>query len=343
MNYFVKFLPGAVLIGILYLLGPLPPKPKLTAKLPLITGNLSELETRVIRKEASTNNLRPDNEARIVWADPVLKQKTKYSLVYLHGFSASQEEGNPIHREFAKRYGYNLYLPRLEGHGVAEEDALINLTPEGLVQSAKEAVAIGKKLGEKVILMSTSTGGTLSLYLASENLDIAGLILYSPNIDLYDPYSSLLSKRWGLEVARTVKDSYYMTYPSDENTDPYWTKKYRLEALVTLRSLIDATMTEEVFQKVKQPVFLGYYYKNEKEQDNVVSVPAMEDMFEQLGTSEPSKRKIAFSKVGDHCIANRFRSKDIEEVKRETFRFAEEVLHLQPYILNGLAENNLKY
>ena len=39
-----------------------------------------------------------------------LKEKTEYAVVYLHGFSASQEEGDPVHYDFAKKFGCNLFL-----------------------------------------------------------------------------------------------------------------------------------------------------------------------------------------------------------------------------------------
>src|SRR5512139_1596999 len=61
--------------------------------------------------------LKPDNQARIIWQNDSLKRRTKFAVVYLHGFTASQEEGDPIHTSFAKSIGANLYLSRLSEHG----------------------------------------------------------------------------------------------------------------------------------------------------------------------------------------------------------------------------------
>jgi len=332
LKFFIKTIPAFIALSILYLAGPAPEVPNLNGKLPEVSSDLIQLEKEIIENEESQKNVKPDNEARIVWANSTNKQKTPYAIVYLHGFSASQEEGNPLHRDFAERYGCNLYLARLYGHGLNEKEAMVDLTPENLMESAKYAVAVGKQLGEKVILMSTSTGGTLSLYIAGENPDIAGLILYSPNIDLYDRSATILNKNWGLQIARLVMGGNYMINKRESSPASYWTKKYRLEALISLRSLLDATMQEEVFEKIKQPVFLGYFYKNEEVHDKVVSVPAMLEMYDQIKTPVESKRKIAFKEVGDHCLANRFKSKDLDKVKKETFRFAEEVLKLTPKI-----------
>ncbi|MEM6764537.1 MAG: alpha/beta hydrolase [Bacteroidota bacterium] len=322
-----------LVLGIIYFIGPKPEPATLTTEIQAesLPSDLQALETYIQEKEGSVPNLKPDNEARIVWADSFAYKKTPYSLVYIHGFSASQGEGEPIHRDFAKRYGMNLYLARLQTHGIEEEEAMLNLTAEGLVETAKEAVAIGEKIGEKVILMSTSTGGTLSLYLASDNPNIGGQILYSPNIQIFDPTAQLLNKPWGLQIARVVMQSDYNSYEVEKpEAAQYWTSKYRIEAIVQLQNLLDATMKPEVFAKVTAPTYLAYYYKDEKLQDSTVSVAAMLDMFEQLGTPENLKRKEALPDVNEHALASVYTSEDIESVISGTFSFAEEVMGLQP-------------
>ena len=93
----------SVCIG-LYFLGPQPAKPLFNQTLPNIPA-INELETFIVNQE-SKHKLKPDNQARIVWANDSSKSKTEYAIVYLHGFSASQEEGNPVHRNIAKKFGW---------------------------------------------------------------------------------------------------------------------------------------------------------------------------------------------------------------------------------------------
>jgi pimeloyl-ACP methyl ester carboxylesterase len=318
-------------LGLLYALGPQPSQPKLDGILPQVPTELPALEQWLNRQEANFKTIRPDNQARIVWANDSLKQKTQVSVVYIHGFSASQAEGEPIHREFARRYGCNLYLARLAGHGLDTADTFIDLTPEQLVASAKQAVAVGQQLGQEVVLMATSTGASLALYIASQNPDIKGLILYSPLIRLYDPASVILDKPWGLQFARLVFGSETTRYPEAfPNEKQFWTKDYRLEGIISLRSLIAHSMTPENFQAVRQPTLVAYYYKNEQEQDQVVSVEAMREMFVELGTPADKKREIALPNVGDHVIASYLKSKDLDAVRKTTYSFAEEVLGLKP-------------
>ncbi len=320
----------AVVLSLVYFMGPEVEPPVLDRSLPEVPSDLTGLEAEIEQHETALPNIKPENEARIVWADST-RRKTPYSIVYLHGWSASQEEGDPVHSATAKRYGCNLYLPRLAGHGLMEEEPMLDLTADKLLQSAKEAIAVGKQLGEKVVLMATSTGGTLALYLAGGDPDIAGLLLYSPNIAIFDPNARLLTKPWGLQLARLANGGDYHEFEQvTEENRKYWTTKYRVEALTQLQALVDGTMTEETFARVQQPVFLGYYYKDEIHQDSTVSVPAMLQMFDQLGTPEAEKRKVAFPDVGAHVMTSYLTSKDLESVQQETNRFLEEVLGLKP-------------
>lgn len=323
------FLAIIVILVLAFFLGPKVEKPDLGKQLPKMPSDLMALEQQIMQREAVTPNMKPDNEAQIIWYDSI-PTKTPFSIVYLHGWSASQEEGDPMHIETAKRYGCNLYLPRLSGHGLQEKEPMLTLTADKVIDSAKEAIAVAKQLGEKVILMATSTGGTLALHLAGGDPDVAALLLYSPNVEIFDPNATLLSGPWGLQLAKLVKGGDYHEFDTDiDLKNKYWTTKYRLEALTHLQAMVDELMLPETFEKVNQPVFLGYYYKDAVHQDSVVSVPALLQMFEQLGTATNFKRKVAFPNVGDHVMTSYITSKDLESVKKETFQFLEEVLNLK--------------
>ena len=138
--------PFFLLVGI-YFFGPSPSAPKYDTAMPSVPQSAVELEQYVANQE-SKHKLKPNNEARIIWADSS-KTKTEYSVVYLHGFSASQEEGAPVHRNFAKKFKCNLYLARMADHGVDTTEQLLYFTPDRWWQSSKEALAIGKALGNK--------------------------------------------------------------------------------------------------------------------------------------------------------------------------------------------------
>ena len=320
-------------ILVLYWVGPNPADPVYTNDLPVLSDSPQQLEMYVAEQEKK-HPIKPDNQARIVWYNDSLKNTTEYALVYLHGFSASQEEGNPVHRNLAKAFGCNLYLARLAEHGIDTSDALLNYTAEGLWQTAKEAYAIGKKLGKKVILIGTSTGGTVALQLAAAFPEIAGIILYSPNIAINDPNAWLLNNPWGLQIARLVKGSNFNTAGQDDSTyKKYWNHTYRLEATVQLQELLETTMLPATFGAVRQPVLALYYFKDENNQDKVVKVSAIQKMMQELGTPDSLKRSVAMANTGNHVLASPIVSKDVSGVEKETSTFLQQVMKLS--LTNG--------
>lgn len=329
---FLKYLSVFLLvIMIIYFLGPHPTPPVLSKDLPAVPADLTLLEKSIAASEA-THKVKPDNEARIIWQNDSLKQKTEYAIVYLHGFTASQEEGDPVHTDLAKKFGCNLFLARLADHGLDTTDALLNYTADRAWKSAKEAYAIGKQLGNKVILVSTSTGGTLALMLAAAYPEIAGQILLSPNIEINDPNARLANNPWGLQIARLVKKGNYV-YGSDSSAvyKKYWYSQYRLESAVQLEELLETAMTAATFKKVTQPALLLYYYKDETHQDPVVKVSAMKRMFAQLSTPENKKRAVAIPNAGNHVIGSYIKSGDLKTVEMECEKFLEEVMQVKVF------------
>ena len=323
-----RYLIPLVFVGGVFL-GPQKDFEKVDGKIEAIDMPLSDIQGYLASQDDKVPDVFPENRAQVIWADSM--RKTPYSIVYLHGFSASAMEGAPIHQDFAQRYGCNLLLARLADHGRNSEESFLNLTPKALVESAKEAIALGQLLGDKVILMSCSTGGTLSAYLAAENPDIVeAQIMYSPNIAIYSSASTLLTKPWGLQLARATTGGEYRSFTVPESCDPAWTATYRLEGLIALQALLDQTMKTEVFEKISHPVFIGCYYKNEEEQDMVVSVEAMRNFMEEISTPEEDKRFVAFPEAQTHVIAAGCQSKDIEGVRMASFEFAEQILGLLP-------------
>lgn len=326
------FLWLSALLLVAYFLGPKPEKPELNTDLPTAPASLATVDNYITQKEAALP-VKTDNQARIFWANDSLKERTDYCVLYLHGFSASWYEGYPAHLKFARRFGANLYIPRLHDHGLDTEDPLFDMTPDKLWNSAKEALVLARRLGKKVIVMGTSTGGTLALKLAADFPEyVHALILYSPNIRINDKFAFLLSKPWGLQIGRKAVGGNYRITSNDFNSKDcqYWYCKYRVEGLVYLQQLIDATMNRKTFNRVTAPAFLGYYYKDKEHQDETVRVDAMLKMFDQLGTSPDRKVKQAFPEAGSHVIACELTSGCVDEVVAATISFGENVLGLSP-------------
>lgn len=328
-----------IILAVVYLFGPHPAHPVYDKQLPSVPSDPQALEGYVSMIEGR-HHLKPNNEARIVWFDS-LHRKTPFVVLYLHGFSACQEEGNPVHRDMAQAFGCNLYLSRLAEHGIDTPEAMINLTADGLWNSAKEAYAIAKQLGDSVIIMGTSTGGTLALQLAATYPEdpIKGLILMSPNIAINNPAAFLLNNPWGLQIARMVTRSDY--YPAKDTTQAsrqYWNAPYRLEALTQLEELLETKMVKSTFENVIQPTLMMYYYRDAVHQDSTVKLSAAWKMMDQLGTPPLYKRQVDIWDAGGHVLGCGLVSHDVPAVEVAVDSFAIKVLHLTPLTPMALAK-----
>ena len=282
---------------------------------------------KLLQYRESLQPVKLANEARIVWADDSLHQKTEYVVLYLHGFGASSEEGNPVHQQFAKKYHANLLLTRLYGHGLTDSLPMQNFTVQKYWDSAVDYLSMAKALGDKVIVMGTSTGGSLALLMASLFDEVEAVILLSPNIRINSSRAWVLNNHWGREIARLSTGSDQMISDNPASWyDLYWYRRYSMQGVVEMQQLLETAMVPEVFKAVKQPVLLLYYYKDADHQDEVVSVPAMLKMFSQLGTPDSLKMKKALPDAGDHAIGCHLRSGDVEGVMEAMVLFGDSLL-----------------
>lgn len=310
-----------------YFLGPAPAEPDLNElEIIEVPSNIPELMNWVAEGE-SKHTIKPNNSSYFKFIDPDSIYKTEYALLYLHGFSASPREGLPVHEDIAKEYGMNLYVPRLYEHGLIEDEPMINFNGEGWMTTAKQAIEVSKMIGEKVIIMSCSTGGTASLFLSAQNDPaVVAQVCYSPNIDLFDSKSILLTKPWGLQIGRKILGGDHYTWDIPKGAEKYWHGKYRIESLIQLKAMLDESMEEEVFNEIRIPTFIAYYFKNEKEQDDVVSINATKEMIEALGVEKEKLDVVVLPTVGAHGMQSQFFSKDLEAVMKETREFLDQVI-----------------
>ncbi|MEO1413251.1 MAG: hypothetical protein AAFW73_25450, partial [Bacteroidota bacterium] len=62
--------------------------------------------------------------------------------------------------------------------------------------------------------------------------------------------------------------------------------------------------------------------------DQVISIDEIQRFAETSATPADQRRLVAFPEAGGHIITSDLQSKDLESVRRETYKFAEEVLKL---------------
>ena len=147
------------------------------------------------RTEGTVEGIRDDLDKEIVWADPMIHDRTPIALVYVHGFSASKGETRPLADKVADELGANLFYTRLTGHG-QDGAAMATASVNAWMNDYAEAIAIGRALGDKVVVIATSTGASLAVVSALKqgaSERVAALALMSPNFGAQAAGSELLT------------------------------------------------------------------------------------------------------------------------------------------------------
>ena len=111
---------------------------------------------------------------------------TAVTVIYLHGLTNCPAQADEFGRQlFAK--GYNVYLPRFPLHGEADPLtlALKDLTAEDIVSTAQDATDIAGGLGERVVAVGLSGGGTATMWLAQNRADVDRTVAMAPFLSPY--------------------------------------------------------------------------------------------------------------------------------------------------------------
>lgn len=217
----------------------------------------ADIETWINQREQTFSDIRAGDEKRILWAG-ARGAKTPLAIVYIHGFSAGPAEIRPVPEEVARALGANLFFTRLAGHG-RDGAAMAGASAEDWLFDMAEAMAVGRRLGERVIVIGTSTGGTLAALAATDpqlNEGLAGTVLISPNFGIHPPAQWLLDapfiESWGRLVAGETR----AFTPLNPEQARHWTTEYPTEALYPMARLIRAARAADYAQAATPALFL---------------------------------------------------------------------------------------
>ena len=185
-------------------------------------------------ESASDYPLIDDTNKRIRWQ--VQGQATEFAIVYLHGFSATRRELTPTMEIVADAIGANLFETRLTGHGRAS-GALVDVRAEDWLEDAAEALAIGRQIGDEVIVVGTSTGATLAIAMLEHPLmdRVSDIVLLSPNLALRDGQSRLLTMPAGPQLADALIGPMRSFETHSDEHARYWSTTYPTSAPATSR------------------------------------------------------------------------------------------------------------
>lgn len=307
----------AATISVVYLSGPRVPVDTTLRK----TAIPEDLNRYLSEKEARFDDITPGTEAEIIWADSA-GHRTGFSIVYLHGFSATRRETAPLCDSVAAILDANLYYPRLTGHGRTGA-ALAAATVNDWLNDANEAVEIGRQIGERVILIGTSAGAALATWITyrPENSDLFALILISPCFELKDKKARLLLTPWARYAVPLLVGSNSGFTPFNNDHRRYWTSRYPTVALLPMMGLVKLVRNCQP-EMVTTPVMVVY-----SPDDKVVDVHAVKEFFSRL--PENGKRILPVVNPGNeecHVIAGEILSSETTlPVAREILGFIKSI------------------
>ena len=249
--------------------------------------------------EAKVSGIHDDLQKEIVWAFPASKAKTPLAIVYVHGFSASKNETRPVPDKVAQALGANLYLTRLAGHG-QNGDALASASVHDWVNDMTEALAIGRMIGEKVIVLGVSTGAGLATWAANDpalSKDIAGLVFISPNYGIQASGSFLLTIPFGEQLANLIVGEHREFPTHNDMHKRFWTSSYPTKALLPMAALTKLAANTPV-ETIKKPVLMIY-----SETDTVIRPDLVKAMAGRWGGTATLKALAKNDDPSSHVIA----------------------------------------
>jgi esterase/lipase len=263
----------------------------------------------VANAEAAFNDIIPGTEKTIIWAGEV-GVTTPLSVVYLHGFSSSRQETAPLADRVAATLGANLFYTRFTGHGRGGA-AMVDGSVNAWLNGTYEAMEFGRRLGERVIVIGASTGGTAAMWLATQPLaeGVAAFVLISPNFAPADPLADLLLWPWGRHLAELIIGPERSWEPYNARHGAYWTHRYPTRALLPMMGLVHLTNSLDL-DLISTPVLVIY-----SPADQVVSARAIETTFAKIGTAR--KHLIPYADAEDpsqHVLAGDILSPPSTEV-----------------------------
>ena len=208
------------------------PDNRMPERLAMLDGYISEKESRV-------PGIRGGCEKKIVWHGNQ-RQRRDLAIVYIHGFSASRMETWPLCDRLAEANGANLFYTRLTGHG-QDGPAMAQATVADWLNDGMEAVAIGRRLGRKIILVGTSTGATLAVCLAARPAvaaHIHRLVLLSPNYFPKNPLAAAALWPPSFRIMEQFYGGWRSFSMANDRHARYWTVRYPIKAIATMMRLV---------------------------------------------------------------------------------------------------------
>ncbi len=271
-------------------------------------------------QEARFADLRSGTQKVIRWAGTP-RERTPMCLLYLHGFSASRQETQPLSSRLSGMLGANAYYPRLSGHGRGLK-ALGEASVQDWLVDTRQAFEVATRIGEKVLIVACSTGATLAAWLAATHPHPAmhSLVMISPNYGPADKAAWVLNMPLGLRIAKLLRGPIRGFAPANPLHARYWTKRYPMEAAREMMRLLPI-VRGAALESISVPSLVLY-----SEADRVLSVPGIKKFYQRLGGHKHLHQVRNSNEPNQHVLAGNILSPASNgEVLRASYDFVQSV------------------
>ena len=225
--------------------------------------DIKDIDNFLESQEKMVRALRPGTEKKVLWSQGNgIKSKT--SIVFIHGFSASRVEIDPVVDLIAAELNANIYFTRLRGHG-QDGKALGETTYEQLLDDTIEAIKFGKCIGDKVVLIGCSTGCSLIHIALGQDHDIKAAIYISPNFGPKPIKGQALRIPGAKFLVPLVFGQEHSFVAINDEYDTCWTTRYPTKALFTIKTTVLASHQVD-HQAIKVPIMMWF-----SDEDKVVN------------------------------------------------------------------------
>jgi alpha-beta hydrolase superfamily lysophospholipase len=295
---FKALLAVVVVTAVVYLVGPRNAPGQLTpSQRNPPPQSIAALDEWLVASEAAYSDIKPGNAKGIVWnATP--HQRTAWSVVYLHGFSASRLETAPLADQVGKALKANVFYTRYSGHGRSGA-AMGEANVQDWMADTLEAVAVGQTIGEHVLVISCSTGSTLATLFATtpEGRRVAAHVFVSPNFGPKDKKAELINGPWGRQIALTLEGETRGWIPDNAREANAWSSRYPTRALFPMMAAVKAARESDL-SLFQTPVLALY-----SELDQTVDPVETRAAIARFGTAHKTLEPVTYSKAkGQHVL-----------------------------------------
>ena len=270
-----------IIIGLLIVVFLMGPRARARDRVSYRQGELGQDPVEALaRREVRFSDIRPGLAREIVWRDPAARDRRPWTVVNVHGFSASKQELRPLPDIVAQGLDANLYFTRLAGHGRTPA-AMAEPGADDWLDDMAEALEVGKLLGERVLVLGMSTGATMAAWAAMRDdmrHDMDAIVFISPNFEIRRNGTRFLTIPWARQLLRLFMGR---INPIREGDNPAfsqaWTTGYPAEALLPMAAAVRHVKRLRLEETTQPALFIH------SPDDQVISVPHVHSTFHRWG------------------------------------------------------------